>query len=203
MRVNSVPQEGEVIAYSIEESPKIEGVLGDEEESVGLDTDIQIIGEVTEEHYEKVLIKMMKLEEAERPINLYMNTNGGDTYVALAIGAFLDRSKVPVRVHLFGEVYSAGMLIAMGGYNNPNVRTYATKYTIGLVHSGSIGFSELPIDMFRSAYEAHIEMFQPLLKNYIKEHSKTPDDVIEEMLQKDYYMLSDTMLEYGIVDEII
>ena len=191
------------MSETLEVITAMEGIDDGASSNSNSSNDIFILDEITSDLYKDVVIPMMKLEEQGQEFNLYINTVGGDVTASCYAGAFLDRVQVPVDVYLLGEVYSGGMLIAMGGYKNPNVLRKASKYTQGLLHPGSMALPEMPIDMFKEAFHFHGVRMHNVLMEYVCEHTCMSQEDVQKAFTCDCWITAEEMLNYGIIDEII
>ena len=96
---------------------------------------------------------------------------------------------------------SMGILIAMAGKNNPNVKTVCHPFSVGLIHSGSQcmeGTTHALKDTFDFS-----QKYDKRIKEYIISHSNIDEELYDRIERKEYWIDSSEMLELGIVDEII
>lgn len=135
------------------------------------------------------------------PVEIILSTVGGSLYDGMLLADILDKAKIPVTIHIASIACSMGALIAMAGFNNPNVRTICHEYSIGLIHSGSMfleGSSHAIKDTFDFSQE-----YEEKIKKYILTHTSIDEELYEKIERKELYLDANKMLEYGIVDEII
>lgn len=135
------------------------------------------------------------------PIEIIIMTNGGDVYTGFGLCDVIDKAKTPTTIHLIGMVASMGMLIAMSGSNNSNVKTVCHPFSVGLIHSGSQymeGTAHAVKDMFD--FSQH---YEEKIRDYIISHTNIDEDMYEKIERKEFWIDSSEMLRLGIVDEII
>lgn len=164
---------------------------------------IIINGIIDEETLHTVVIPLQRFQEddPDAPIRIILNTQGGSVPDGFAIIAELERSVAPIYVEITGVAASMGLLIAMAGYNKPNVHVTCNKYAIGLLHSGSSvvrGTTDGVQDTaeFNKSYEREI------VRNYVITHSNMAPEKYDEIYRQQFWMQAKDMLEYGIVEAI-
>jgi ATP-dependent protease ClpP protease subunit len=94
-----------------------------------------------------------------------------------------------------------GGIILSAGYNNPNIIKRCYKHSTALIHAGS---SYLEGNSMSVKDQFHFyQKYEDMLKKYILSHSKITEEEYNKMERYEWYMTSDTMLEKGLVDEIV
>jgi ATP-dependent Clp endopeptidase proteolytic subunit ClpP len=130
------------------------------------------------------------------PIKLHINSYGGSVFAGLSAVDYILKSKVPVHTVIDGCAASAATLMSVVG-----TKRYMHKNACMLVHqlSGIMWgkFQEMKDDMLNS------EMLMKKIKNIYKEHTKIPQDKLDQILKHDIWWDADQCLEYGLVDEVI
>jgi len=136
-----------------------------------------------------------------KEITIIANSPGGEVYNGLVLCNVIEKLKTPTTIIGLGYMYSMGSLIMMAGYNNPNVKRKCYEFSTSLIHDGNAfvqgtGGQVKDFFNFNNKYEEKI-------KNYILSHTKITPAEYETMDRKEWYMTSNEMLNYGLVDEII
>lgn len=152
---------------------------------------------------ENAVIPLMDFDNdgTGKPIEIILATNGGSVYYGFQLCSEIERLKSPTTIRLMSMAASMGALIAMAGYNNPNVTVICSPYTVGLIHSGSdcmAGACHAIRDQFKFS-----ERYEERIKNYIITHSKIDEKLYAEIERQEFWMDADDMLKYGIVDKIV
>lgn len=135
------------------------------------------------------------------PIEIILSTAGGNVYDGYTLISALENAKSPVTIRIMSMAASMGILIAMAGKNNPNVKTVCHPFSVGLIHSGSQcmeGTTHALKDTFDFS-----QKYDKRIKEYIISHSKIDEELYDRIERKEYWIDSSEMLELGIVDEII
>lgn len=136
-----------------------------------------------------------------KPITIIINTCGGALFSGMPLCDIIDNLKTPTTILVLGHAYSMGSYFLMAGYNNPNVTKKCYKHSTALLHGGSSymeGTSATVKDTFKFT-----ERFEDRLRDYTLSHSKITPEEYERMERYEWYMDSDDMLKYGLVDEVI
>lgn len=159
-------------------------------------------GEITEALVEQAIVPLVEMAKTDEPIELYLSTTGGMVSYAFALAAVIDRIKCPLTTYLVGDVWSAGMYIAMAGYDNPCVHKIAYPFTEGLLHDGRITIAEMPQYLMDDMVE-HDRRCRERTRDYVLTHSRITGDEYDKMIRSDFWLLPEQMWTYGIVDGIL
>ena len=149
-------------------------------------------------------VKGSDLEEQSsklNPIEIIIHSPGGSVYDGMFLANIIDKAEVPINIKIFGNALSMGMIIAMAGYNNPNVTKECYGFSIGLIHAGSLKM-EGEANAVRDTMEFN-DKYSEMMKQYVLSHSKITEEEYEAHNAKQWYLTADEMLNYGIVDKVI
>lgn len=147
----------------------------------------------------KIIIQMNieeKDDENPDPIRLFIHSYGGDIEQALFFCDLVKSSRIPIITIGMGVAMSAGFLIFLSGK-----KRYAFSHTSMLVHSGSAAFQGTAeqIEEAQKNYKKQIEQ----MKSYIIDNTTIDEKTFNKNRNKDWYLSSDELLKYGVIDEII
>lgn len=145
----------------------------------------------------KWLRDLEALEDRD-PINLYINTRGGDVQHFLAIYDVIQNLKCDVNTIALGYCMSAGAMLLLSG---TGVRK-AYKNTSIMIHEmkSSINYSQFTDVNIRSKWLEHLNN---KIKNIISSHTGKDIEKVDEDIKRDVFMSAEEALEYSIIDEII
>lgn len=149
-------------------------------------------------------VKGSDLEEQSsklNPIEIIIHSPGGSVYDGMFLANIIDKAEVPINIKIFGNALSMGMIIAMAGYNNPNVTKECYGFSIGLIHAGSLKM-EGEANAVRDTMEFN-DKYSEMMKQYVLSHSKITEEEYEAHNSKQWYLTAEEMLNYGIVDKVI
>ena len=147
----------------------------------------------------KIIIQMNIEEkdvESPDPISLFIHSYGGDIEQALFFCDLVKSSRIPIITIGMGVAMSAGFLIFLSGK-----KRYAFSHTSMLVHSGSAAFQGTAeqIEEAQKNYKKQIEQ----MKSYILDNTTIDEKTFNKNRNKDWYLSSDELLKYGVIDEVI
>lgn len=136
-------------------------------------------------------------EANDQPIQMYINSPGGSVHAGLAIIDTMNLVKSPVHTLCMGMAASMGAaILAAGEKGHRNVLPNATV----MIHSVSAGNQGTIHDMNRSM--EHTSNLQKLMIQQLANNcGKTFDEVWNDTT-RDYYMIGQQAVDYGIVDGI-
>ena len=161
--------------------------------------DSEICGNLTE--LTKLIIKYNKEDkckpvEDRQPIKIFITSPGGNLDETLAFVGLIDISKTPVWTIDAGWAYSAAGLILMSGH-----KRFALPNTECLIHSGSghLGGSYEQTTEQMKNYKALVDK----MRDFILSKTQIDQKLFKKQSTKDWYINTEEMLKYGIVDSIV
>lgn len=125
------------------------------------------------------------------PINLHINSDGGDFMSGIAGGETIRRLKLPVHTHIEGGAASASTILSVSGSH----RTI-TKNSFILIHQIKAGFWGKTDEL--EEHHANIDKFMAFLCDFYTEKAKVPKGKIKELLKHDLWFNADEALKYGL-----
>lgn len=159
---------------------------------------ISLSGEVNDEMYVKLFGVYQTLQQAGTKINddildIFLNTEGGDTYQGLAIYDLIQliRKYIKVRVICAGYVASSGITVLLSA----DIRAALENSTL-MIHYGEMscnGLSEQNHN--RKLVDLHLKMLYNNL--YVS------DKTIKLWHDGDHFFNTSRALEVGLIDEIL
>ncbi|HAU87773.1 MAG TPA: hypothetical protein DCW90_20485 [Lachnospiraceae bacterium] len=167
------------------------------------DRKIIINTEIGDDLLECATLPLMEMDNdgSGEPIEIILSSVGGEIYSGFNLVDQIEKLKTPTTIHIMSMAASMGLLIAMAGKNNPNVKTVCHQFSVGLLHSGS-KYMEGSAHAVRDTFDFS-QHYEEKIKQYILSHTKIDDDLYEKIERKEYWMDADEMMRLGIVDEII
>ena len=147
-----------------------------------------------------VVAQLLYLEgvDAEQPINIYINSPGGEVYAAMAIYDVMQHVRPEVETWCVGMAMSAAAVLLAAGSHG---RRRALPNSKVMIHQGSAGSRGAPSDM-------EIQLREVLaLTNRMTEilafHTGQTIDRVRADMDRDYYLTATQAKEYGLVDEVV
>jgi ATP-dependent Clp protease protease subunit len=146
-----------------------------------------------------VIKRMLKLNDKDPkvPIDLIINSAGGNGYNADAIIAAMYSMQAPVNTICYGHALSGACEILASGTG----RRYSYEFATLMFHQtlweadGDITNLEIQAKQGQKFREAQIE----LLARVTRQDKKR----IRRDIERDFYLSANEALEYGIIDEVI
>lgn len=162
---------------------------------------IVFIGTVVDDNSANLIIAQLlflQMEDAEKDINLYINSPGGVVTSGLAIYDTMQFVKPDVATYCVGQATSmAAVLLAAGTKGKrhalPNARV--------MIHQPWGGVQGAAADI--SIHTKEILNVRDRLNNILARHTGQSVEKISKDTDRDYFMSADEAKNYGIVDEVI
>ncbi len=161
--------------------------------------DVYVFGRLENEVAMPVIRRLLKLAErdARAPINLYINSSGGNGYNADAIIAIMHSISPKVNTICLGHALSGACEILASGTGDRSSYEFATLMFHQTIWEaeGDITSLEIQATQGKRFREAQIELL----------HRCTGQDkeVIRKDIERDHYLSADEAQEYGIIDKVI
>ena len=137
-------------------------------------------------------------EDREAPINMYINSPGGQVYAGLAIYDAMQMISNPISTVAVGVTASFGtVLLAAGAVGQRYALPHATIH----LHQPLGGAQGQVTDIEIQAKE--FLRLRTKLNEILMKHTGQPSDVIERDTERDFWMDSQAAVDYGLVDEVL
>jgi ATP-dependent Clp protease protease subunit len=140
----------------------------------------------------------LQYENADRDINLYINSPGGDITALFAIYDTMQLVKNPIATWCYGQAASAAAVLLAAGA--PGKR-HALPHSRILMHQPYGGVGGQASDIEIQARE--ILRMREMLEEILSRHTGQPIDRIHRDTDRDFIMSAEEAKEYGLIDEII
>lgn len=138
------------------------------------------------------------MENANKDINLYIHSPGGEVTSSLAIYDTMRYVRCQVRTYCIGSVSSMGALLLAGG--SPKKRFSLPNSRI-MIHQPFGGVGGTSADIERQSRE--VQHHKKRLAEIFAELTKQEKEKILEDFDRDFFMSPEEAIEYGIIDEIL
>lgn len=146
----------------------------------------------------KKLYKLHNLKYKRKPIEIFIDSYGGDCYAIMGLIGVMDDSKTPIHTIVVGAAMSCGFIMLICGH-----KRFAYRHATPMFHSVSSGtwgkIKELEEDM-EETKRLQTWLEELTLKRTKLDPSKLKDNYEKK---KDWYMTVNEAKEFGVIDEII
>jgi ATP-dependent Clp protease protease subunit len=162
---------------------------------------IIFLGQEVDDQIANLIISQMlylEAQDAERDINLYINSPGGLAYGGMAIYDVIQHVRPDVSTICVGMGMSAAAMVLCGGA--PGKRLALPSARI-MIHQGSAGARGAPSDMEIQLREALA--LTRRMAEIIAHHSGRSVDEVTHDIDRDYFMTADEAVAYGLIDSVI
>ena len=160
---------------------------------------ILISGEITQDLAAQVVAQLLALaNESDRPITLYVNSQGGHVEAGDTIHDMIRFITAPVRIVGTGWVASAGALIYV---SVPRERRFCLPNTRFLLHQPAGGFGGTAADIAIEAQE--ILLMHKRMNQLFAEATGQTEERIAEDTRRNFWLDAKSAVKYGIVGKVI
>ncbi|HJW89670.1 MAG TPA: ATP-dependent Clp protease proteolytic subunit [Anaerolineales bacterium] len=137
-------------------------------------------------------------EDREAPINMYINSPGGQVYAGLAIYDAMQMISNPISTVAVGVTASFGTVLLTAGTKG---KRYALPHATIHLHQPLGGAQGQVTDIEIQAKE--FLRLRTNLNEILSSHTGQSLEVIERDTERDYWMDAKTAVDYGIVDQVL
>lgn len=136
------------------------------------------------------------LEEAnEKPLDIYINSYGGEVFEGFAIYNILKRYKGFKTVYIDGIAASIASVIAMAGD-----KIVMNKVSTMMIHNASSCCYGTAEEMRKTADS--LEQINTIIRGLYKEKSNLSEEEIIDFMNKEKFFTANECLQYGLCNEI-
>ena len=140
----------------------------------------------------------LEAENPKKEISIYINSPGGVVTSGMAIYDTMQFIRPPVSTLCIGQAASMGSLLLAAGEKGMR---YCLPHSRVMVHQPSGGFSGQASDIERHAED--IIKIKKKLNNLYVNHTGQEYSMIENTLDRDYFMDANEAKDFGIIDHVI
>jgi len=133
-----------------------------------------------------------------QPIQLYLNSEGGDAQAVLAIHDALAYVRCPVAVTCVGQVVAAPVVLLAAG--TPGLRSVLPHARVVLHPLEASGRGAIP-DLILATQE--VERVRRDLETVLAEHSGRPLAQVREDLERERVLDAQAAVDYGLADTVL
>ena len=162
---------------------------------------IIFLGVPIDHHVANVIVAQLlhlSNDDSEAPIQMYINSPGGQVYAGLAIYDTMQMIPNPVSTVAVGATASFGTMLLTAGAKG---QRYALPHATIHMHQPLGGAQGQASDIEIQARE--ILRLKQVLNNLLAYHTGQSVETIENDTNRDYYMDAEAAAEYGLVDQVL
>lgn len=138
-------------------------------------------------------------EDSTAEVSMYINSPGGSISDGLAIIDTMRSLSCPVATYIVGQAASMGSVIACCGAKG---RRFALRHAENLVHQGRIGgFEGQATDL--EIFARQMQRIEDVCNQLYAEATGHSIEKIAADCERDLWMDSQEMLQYGLIDRIL
>jgi ATP-dependent Clp protease, protease subunit len=137
-------------------------------------------------------------EDADKDINMYINSPGGVVSAGLALYDTMQFLKTPITTICIGQAASMAAVLLAGGTKG---KRFALPNARIMIHQPLGGAQGQATDIEIQTKE--ILKMKRLLNDILAKHTAQPLNKIEKDTDRDFYMSAQEALDYGIIDEVL
>ena len=145
----------------------------------------------------RIILANRPKENAQDPINLMINSNGGDVYEALGMIDYIESLSVPVNIIARGRAMSAAAMILACGTG----KRVASKLTTIMLHEASAEIFGKSADIKANA--DHIDGLENDFYTMMAAKTTQTEEFWRTACRKDFYISATRAKELGVIDEVI
>jgi ATP-dependent Clp protease protease subunit len=157
-------------------------------------------GELDETVANLIIAQLLHLEgeDMDRPVNLYINSPGGDMTALFAVYDAMQFLGPPIHTVCVGQAASAAAVLLAAGEASHRSALPNARILIHQPHGGAQGQS---VDM-EIAVREMVTMRERMI-DVLTERTGQPRDRIQADIDRDFILRGQDAVDYGLVDEII
>ncbi len=140
----------------------------------------------------------LESEDADKDINLYINSPGGEITGLFAIYDTMQFIKPDIATYCMGQAASAAAVLLAAGTKG---KRHALPHSRILLHQPYSGAGGQASDIEIQAKE--ITRMRELLENVLSFHTGQSPERVNKDTDRDFIMNADEAKAYGIIDEVI
>lgn len=134
--------------------------------------------------------------EKRQPIKLFIFSEGGEDQATWHLIDYIAASITPIWTINIGMCMSNGLSLLVAGH-----KRFALRHSSGMYHSGSAGLQGTKEQV--DAATKYIASQDKMYEKWFMDRCNIDQKLFNRKKKTDWYLNSDEMLEYGMIDKII
>ena len=162
---------------------------------------IFIEGEIGSETACEFVKKMMllQLEDSRKPIDVLINSPGGEINAGMLMYDVIQSSKTPIRMFCIGRAYSMGALLFACGQHG----RYMLPHGELMIHEPLIGSRFGGNSSSIKSISDSLQETKRIMNQILAKHTGKTEEEIEKATEYDHYFNSEESIEFGLCDQIV
>ena len=157
----------------------------------------EINAEASCDFVKKVMI--LNKEDSEKPIDVLVNSTGGEISSGMVIYDVIQASKAPIRMYCVGRAYSmAAVLFASGNHGR-----YILPHSELMLHEPLLGNRVSGNSSSIKSISDNLLETKRKMNQILSKHTGKSEEEIEAATGFDHYFDANESLEFGLCDKII
>ena len=165
------------------------------------DSIIFINSEINDQSLSDLIIRMRSLlqhrKDKDAPVNLMINSPGGDVHEMLGIIDYIESLDVKVNTICRGRAFSAAAIILTCGTGS---RMMSKRSTV-MFHQSSSFLGGKMADI--TAYLDNVKSLEKTIYGMLAERTKKDAEWWKNKMRSDMFLTAEELLEIGVIDQII
>ena len=145
----------------------------------------------------RAILKNRPEEKADDPINIIINSPGGNFFEMIGIVDYLESLSVKVNTICRGQALSAAAVILALGTGTRMM----SKRSVVMFHQSSSFLDGKMSDL--ASYLEYIKHLETTVYTILAERTKKDATWWKEQMKSDLFLTAEQLLEYGVIDVII
>jgi len=145
----------------------------------------------------RAILNSRTSEQQDEPINLIINSNGGDIHNMLGIIDYIESLSVKVNTICRGRAFSAAAIILSCG---TGTRMMSKRSTV-MFHQSSSFLGGKMSDI--SAYLDNVKNIEKTIYDILADKTNKDQAWWKDNMKSDLYLTAEQLKEYNVIDEII
>ena len=144
-------------------------------------------------------VMLLNVEDSQKPIDLLINSPGGDINSGMVMYDVIQGSKAPIRMFCIGRAYRMGALLFACGNHGRYMLPHGELMLHEPLLGNCVGGSSSSI---KSISDSLMETKKKMNRILAKHTGKTEEEV-EEATGFDHYFSPEESIEFGLCDQIV
>lgn len=160
-----------------------------------------IEGEISSESACEFIKKILILneEDTDKPIDVLINSPGGEINSGMAIYDVIQASKAPIRMFCIGRAYSMGAVLFSSG----NHGRYMLPHSELMLHEPLLGNRVSGNSSSIQSISENLLETKRRMNQILARHTGKSEEEVEKATSYDHYYSPEESREFGLCDEIV
>ena len=144
-------------------------------------------------------VMLLNAEDGTAPIDVYVNSPGGEINAGLLMYDVIQSSHAPIRMHCLGRAYSMAAILFLSGRHGRDMLPHGEL----MLHEPLAGAAGIRSTSSVQELSDMLQSVKQMMVGIIAKHSGRPEEEVDREFSRDRFLKAEECVAFGLCDKIV